>query len=186
MLGMTGSGEVCRTLPSVDVQARIIRSILWLQKHKLHLSHRHGFARVEVSVPGCCEDPQLSVCMCVCAGSCVYKILRAFTLRSCLGFLPCVVSQASDMWICGLTAEEFITDNYVRMGWKRNKPRTVWAGRCRASAYTVPCAPCAPCTPAHTLELPLGLPELERAAEETQENPNQLRRCISPQCLYLI
>lgn len=56
----------------------------------------------------------------------------------------CWVSQASDMWICGLTAEEFITDNYIRMCWKRNKPRTVWAGRCWASAYTVPRAPCTP------------------------------------------
>lgn len=63
------------------------------------------------------------------------------------------VSQASDMWICGLTAEEFITDNYVRMCWERNKPRTVWAGRCCAAAYTVPHAPC---TPASHTTAPTG------------------------------
>lgn len=98
-------------------------------------------------------------------------------LQGPCGFVR-VVSWARPLtWICGLTAEEFITDNYVRMCWKRNRPRTVWAGRCWASAYTVPPAPC---SLPHTLQPPPGLSKLERTAEKTLESPNQILFYFSP------
>lgn len=95
-----------------------------------------SFVCVNLSVNRCARM-HISVRVCVC----VYTHLQGFVWMRLAQ--SCSVSQVSDMWICGWTAEAFITDNYIRMYWKRNKPRTVWAGRCWASAYTVPRALCA-------------------------------------------
>lgn len=125
------------------------------------------------------ERESTFVCLCASVWVCAHMFMNLPRPCVCMWLSQsCSVSQASDMWICGLTAEEFITDNYVRMCWKRNKPRTVWAGRCWASAYTVPRAPCTPAS--HTLPPPPGLSKLEMAAEKTLESPNQLIFYFSP------
>lgn len=154
------------------MEARIIPSILWLQNTK----------------PTCHCSPKFclyeSKKVCDNAHWCVF--MYSFKVLCACGFLKtCLVSQDSDMWLCGLTAEEFITDNYIRMCWKRNKPRTVWAGRCWASAYTVPHAPCTPAshTPAPTG--PLWAWKGSRENTETPESLNQLLLFLTLQPPYI-
>lgn len=93
-------------------------------------------------------NPNVSRCvrMHTCASLLKCVSMPHATSRTCVRTwlaLSCSVSQAYDKWLFCLTAEEFITDNYIRMCWKTKKPQTVCNGRCWASAYTVPCAPCA-------------------------------------------
>lgn len=64
------------------------------------------------------------------------------------------------------------------MCWKRNKPRTVWVGRCWA--YTVPCAPCSPASNNPAPAGPLGAWKSSRENIETPQSPNQLVFDSSP------
>lgn len=74
-------------------------------------------------------------------------------------------------WICDFAVEVFITDNYIRMCWKRNKPRTVWVGRCWA--HTVPSARCSPASNSPAPAGPLGAWKGSR--ENTEAPPSQNR-----------
>lgn len=130
MLGTTGNAPVWRTALSVNVAARILSS----------------------PGPETQNQLQAGVRSFVCANLCVTKcgsVLNLYFLSLFLRTSPSlrrgVAGQKNPgalRWICDFAAEVFITDNYIRMCWKRNKPRTVWVGRCWA--HTVPRARCSP------------------------------------------
>lgn len=165
MLGTTGNAPVWRTALSVNVAARILSSLGPETQNQL----------------------QAAVRSFVCANLCVTKCgsvlnLYFFSQSSRTSETPSVRARGLRggvagqkngplRWICDFAAEVFITDNYIRMCWKRNKPRTVWVGRCWA--HTVPSARCSPASNSPAPAGPLGAWKGSR--ENTEAPPSQNR-----------
>lgn len=162
---MTGNAPVWRTALSVNVAARILSSLGPETEKQLQAAVR--------SLD--CANLCVTKCGAVLNLSLLSLLLHIRDPVHACGFRrwSCRAKTGPLRWICDFAGEVFITDNYIRMCWKRNKPRTVWVGRCWA--HTVPRARC---SPASNRPAPAGPHRAWKGSRENTEAPPSQNRLI--------